>query len=320
MGVGILISYFAKQDEARKALRELARQGFRRAALVHKGTDGDVHIADPFLWRRALGVTLAACLFGGIAGMAALLLHWSQSLPGWNISTSLTLILACATIGALADLLWLRRSRDGVEPGVMRDHARWLVSGESVLILQAPVESLQRPVTLLRESSDIHPALFVMHPKRERRAEARGPEVKLSPAQILEHSQRHAREQQVDPKPQHTTELLKRLKQSRQWVRQVSADLTAASRLEHKATPAADWILDNEYILEGTSRDVLLNLPRRFYQQLPTLASDPYRGLPCIYGLAKDLVSHTELRLDRENILAFIQAHQAVRTLTIGEL
>jgi cyclic beta-1,2-glucan synthetase len=135
--------------------------------------------------------------------------------------------------------LWLRRSRRGVEPGVLDDHARWLVSGESALILQAAVESLQRPVAMLRESGDIPPALFVMHPKRERRLEARGPAVKLSPAQILEHARRHAGEQQVDLRPQHTTELLKRLKQSRQWVRQVCADLTAASRLEQKATPAA---------------------------------------------------------------------------------
>ncbi|MGD0843068.1 MAG: glycosyl transferase, partial [Geobacteraceae bacterium] len=320
MGVGILIGYFAKQDEARKALRELARQGFSRTSLVHKGMDGDVHITDPFSRRRALGATLAACLFGGIGWIAALLRHWSQSLPGWRHTTSPALILACVAIGGLAALLWLRRSRYGVEPGVMRDHARWLVSGESVLILQAPVESLQRPVAMLRESSDIPPALFVMHPKRERRLEERGPVVKLSPAQVLEHARRHAREQQVDLRPQHNTELLKRLKQSRQWVRQVCADLTAASRLEQKATPAADWILDNEYILEGNARDVLLNLPRRFYQQLPALAADPYRGLPCIYALAKDLVSHNDLRLDRENILAFIEAHQSVRTLTIREL
>ena len=320
MGVGILIGYFAKQDEARKALRELARQGFSRTALVHKGMDGDVHITDPFFRRRALGATLAAILFGGIGGIAAQLRHWSQSLPGWRHTTSPALILACATIGALAALLWLRRSRYGVEPGVMRDHARWLVSGESVLILQAPVESLQRPVAMLRECGDIPPALFVMHPKRERRLESRGPEVKLSLSQLQEHAQRHAREQQMDLTPQHTTELLKRFRQSRQWVRQVCVDLTAASRLEQKATPAADWILDNEYILEGNTRDVLLNLPRRFYLQLPALASDPYRGLPCIYALAKDLVSHNELRLDRENILAFIEAHQSVRTLTIREL
>ena len=319
MGVGILIGYFARQDEARKALRGLAQQGFSRTALVHRGTDGEIHSTDPFLWRRALGATLTACLFGGGAGMAALLLHRSQSHPAMTISTPPALILASATIGVLA-LVWLRRSRYVVEPGVMRDHARWLVSGETVLILQAPVESLQRPVSMLRESSDIPPALFVMHPKRERRAEVRGPEVKLSPAQILEHARRHAGEQQVDSRPQRTAELLKRLKQSRQWIRQVCKDLAAASRLEQKATPAADWILDNEYILEGNARDVLLNLPRDFYQQLPTLAADPYRGLPCIYGLAKDIVSHNKLRLDRENILAFIEAHQSVRSLTIGEL
>ncbi|WP_246167075.1 GH36-type glycosyl hydrolase domain-containing protein [Oryzomonas japonica] len=202
----------------------------------------------------------------------------------------------------------------------MRDHARWLLPGESVLILQAPIETLEIPVALLRESGDTPPALFIMHPKRERRVEARGPEVMLSLAQLQEHSQRHAREQQVDPRPHRSIELIKRLKQSREWSRLVCEDLTVASRLEQNATPSADWILDNEYILEGSARDVLLNLPRHFYRQLPILASDPYHGLPCIYALAKNLVSHTELRLDRENILAFIESYQTVRTLKIGEL
>ena len=319
MAVGNLIGYFATPQEARKALRMLARHGFRRAVLVHKDRAGSVHTTDPFLWRRALAVILLAALFGGIVGLAARLL-WSQSLPAWNHPALLALVLAGAASGVVVALLGLRRGRYGVEPGIMRAHARWLVSGESVLILQSPVDSFARPVTLLRESSDLPPALFVMHPKRERRAEARSPEVKLSPAQILEHAQRHAREQQVDPNPQRSTELLKRLKLSRQWARQICEDLTAASQLEQNATPAADWILDNDYILEGNTRDVLLNLPKRFYQQLPVLASDPYRGMPCIYGLAKDLVAHTELRLERENVLAYIEAYQAVRTLTTGEL
>ena len=320
MAVGNLIGYFATQQEARKALRMLARQGFRRAALVHKDVAGRVRTTDPFLWRRALSVTLVACLSGWITGLAAQILFWPQSLPAWSQPAFLTLVLVGSASGALVSLLCLRRCKYGVEPEVMRAHTRWLVSGESVLILQSPVDSLSRPVTLLREISDLPPALFIMHPKRERRAETRSPEVKLSPAQILEHAQRHAREQEVDPNPQRSIELLKRLKQSRQWARQICEDLTAASQLEQNATPAADWILDNDYILEGNTRDVLLNLPKRFYQQLPALASDPYRGMPCIYGLAKDLVAHTELRLERENVLAYIEAYQSVRTLTTGEL
>ena len=320
MNDGILIGYFAHPEEARKAIRILIRHGSRRIALIHKGKDGAVHVGDPFLLRLALRATLAAILFGAIGVGATMLLHWPHPSPGLNVSPSLALILASAAVGALLAKLSLRRSRYGVDSGIMRDHTRWLVSGESVLIIQAPVESLQGPVALLRESGDPPPALFIMHPKRERRAEARIPAAKLSPTQIIEHALRHAAEQRVDRIPQHNTELLKRLKNTRYWVKHVCADLTAASRLEQKATPAADWILDNEYILEGNARDALLNLPKRFYQQLPTLASDPYRGMPCVYGLAKELVAHTDLRLDQENILAFIEAYQSVRTLTIGEL
>ncbi len=220
----------------------------------------------------------------------------------------------------MAALVRLRRSRHGVEHGIIDDHSRWLMPGESVLILQTPVDSLQRPLALLRESGESHPALFVIHPRRERRIRERDRSVNLPSTQIQEHARRHAGEQVVDPRPNRSVELLQRLRRSRLWIRQVCADLSAASQLEQKTTPAADWILDNEYILEGNTRDVLVNLPRKYYLRLPVLASASYRGLPCIYGLAKDLVAHTDLRLDRENVLAFIEAYQSVRTLTIGEL
>jgi len=76
MEAGILIGYFAKRDEARRALRKLQRMGFRRAALVSKTADGDVRTWDPFLWRRAFGATLAFILFGVLAGVAFIGLHW----------------------------------------------------------------------------------------------------------------------------------------------------------------------------------------------------------------------------------------------------
>jgi len=318
--VGILIGYFAQRDDARRAQRELERQGFSRIALAYKDSDGAVHSAIPFLRIRTFWSVLTGLLAGGIAGVVALSVLEIESFAAWSCTASLMVVLMSAMVGALVALFWLRYSRHAGNWGDIRKYARWLVSGESVLILQAPVEMLQRPVAMLRENGDPPPALFIIHPRRERRGEARGLEVKLTPAQILEHAQRHAREQQVNLKPKPTNELLKRIRQSREWVRLVCADLTAASRLEQKATPTADWILDNEYILEGNVRDILLNLPRRFYQKLPALASEPYRGMPCIYGLAKDLVSHNDLHLDQANILAFIEAYQSVRNLTIGEL
>jgi len=43
MYTGTLIGYFGKQDEARKAFRQLREKGYRRAAWVSKSADGDVH-------------------------------------------------------------------------------------------------------------------------------------------------------------------------------------------------------------------------------------------------------------------------------------
>src|SRR4030067_1613764 len=134
MEAGTLIGYFAERDEARRSLRELQRRGFRRAALVHKTADGEVHIRAPFLWRRALGVTLTAILFGGLAGVASLVLHGPVPILSGSIS-ALVPIFAGGLIGTLLGGVWIRRSKCGVDRKLLEDHARWLVSEETRLIL-----------------------------------------------------------------------------------------------------------------------------------------------------------------------------------------
>src|SRR4030042_676537 len=121
MDAGTLIGYFAERDEALRSLRELQKRGFRRAALVHKTADGDVHIRDPFLWRRALGVTLTAILFGGLTGAASLVLHSPVPILSGSLSALLP-IFAGGLIGALFGGVWIRRSKDGVERSLLVYH------------------------------------------------------------------------------------------------------------------------------------------------------------------------------------------------------
>ena len=314
------MAYFAERHEARRAIRKLRGQGFRRAALVHKTAAGEVQTQDPFHRRRVFGTILSAILFGGLAGLAFLALD--RSWPLLNPSLSLPVsMLAAGLLGALCGGLWLRRSKIGVERKLLENQRRWLMSGETVLILQSPMETMPVPVAVLRESGEIPPAVFVLHPRRGSPInEVRSSVVTLSPAQIREQGQHLARDQQVGPRAHRKAELLRRLEKARRRIHQAGSDLSGAGRLEQGLPPTAEWILDNEYVIESQARDVQRNLPRRYYQQLPVLVNDPYRGLPRIYGLAKALVSHTELRLDRENILAFGEAYQSVQTLTIGEL
>jgi cyclic beta-1,2-glucan synthetase len=247
-------------------------------------------------------------------------LYWPGPIPGGVLAVLIPGLLG-GFAGILFSAVWMRRSRYGVERRLLEDHARWLMSEETVLILQTPVETLHSPVAVLRASGEIPPAIFVLHPSRESLvAEVESLASPLSAAQIQEHAERFARDQRVDPYPRRNIELLKRLEQTRAWIHLACLDLSEASRLGQSTLPTAEWLLDNEYIIDSNTREALMNLPRRYYQQLPALANEPYRGFPRIYGLARELVSHTDLRLDRENILAFIEAYQSVGALSIGEL
>jgi len=320
METGVLIGFYAKQDEARAALRELQRRGYHRAALVSKSADGRLHVYDPFLWRRALGMIIAALVVGSLVGVAYRVLQSPESFLSGSV-TGVILILISGMIGAIFGGVWIRRSKYGVERKFIADYSQTLVSEEAVLILQTPITTLRFPVAVLRERGEISPAIFVLHPKRDISTRRLQKAVALlSLAQIQEHAQHLATEHQIELKPQRNTELLKRLENAREWVHQVCADLSETSRLEKSTPPIAEWILDNEYIIEGNVRDVQLNLPRRYYQELPVLANEPCRGLPRIFGIAQELVSHIDLRLDQENILAFLEAYQSKSTLSIGEL
>jgi cyclic beta-1,2-glucan synthetase len=320
METGVLIGFFAKRDEARGALRELQRRGYHRTALVSKTKDGSIHVWHPFLWRRVLGAIFAAILVGGFVGMAYRVFYWSESILCGSISVLIPILIS-SMIGAFFGGAWIQRSKYGVERTIIVGQSRTLVSEETALILQAPIKTLRFPVAILRECGEISPAIFVLHPKHESSIKGlRKTGVPLSLAQIQEHAQHLAIDHQIELKPKRNTELLTRLENARQWVHQVCSDLSETSRLEKSIPPIAEWLLDNEYIIEGNVRDVQLNLPRRFYQELPVLVNEPARGLPRIFGIAQELVSKIDLGLDQENILAFIEAYQVKSILSIGEL
>ncbi|HVE79258.1 MAG TPA: hypothetical protein VNA89_10375, partial [Gemmatimonadaceae bacterium] len=67
-------------------------------------------------------------------------------------------------------------------------------------------------------------------------------------------------------------------------------------------------------------REVRESLPRGFYRELPELADGPLAGYPRVYQLTITLISHTEGRVDYDNVGLFLDAFQQVAPLTLGEL
>jgi cyclic beta-1,2-glucan synthetase len=316
---GTLIGFFTKQADARSSLWALNKNGYRRAAILHRSPGGEIHIFDCFTLTRAIGL-LASILFASLIAYLLNLTGFIQLLFARQLPLH-TIILTGAIIGTFTGLVWIRRSKFGIETKILDNYIHCLMPDESALILEAPVDAMKLPMTIIRDKSESLPTIFVLHPIREHRVTAREHRNELSVEEISRHARHRAIDHQLQSADKGNVELLQRLKKEGAWFQEICADLTEACRLEQGASPVAEWIIDNEFLVAKSIRDVLVNLPKSYYRELPVLSGHEYwTGLPCIYELAKELVFDNESRLNRENILTFINAYQTINKLTIGEL
>ncbi len=101
---------------------------------------------------------------------------------------------------------------------------------------------------------------------------------------------------------------------------------TADARLSRQARDkaelghAAEWLLDNWYIIRDSLRQVRGGLPRRYLRDLPKLAAGPHAQLPRAYTIARMLADAGGGFVDVESAARFVQAYQEHTVLTIGEL
>src|SRR3990170_4461797 len=118
----VVLGFFANRDEARSAAVELNRRRFPRAALLVKHSNGALETWDPFSRRRLVGASLSIVIWGGLLGVAAIVLGWR--LPFLPLFLSVPAISLAGSMAALVVArLWFRRDRFGVERRLLRDHA-----------------------------------------------------------------------------------------------------------------------------------------------------------------------------------------------------
>jgi cyclic beta-1,2-glucan synthetase len=89
---------------------------------------------------------------------------------------------------------------------------------------------------------------------------------------------------------------------------------------EQTITPAAEWLVDNFYIVEEQLREIRDDLPAGYYRKLPKLASGHLEGYPRVFGIAWAFVAHTDSQFEPELLRRFVKAYQKLQPLTMGEL
>ncbi len=112
--------------------------------------------------------------------------------------------------------------------------------------------------------------------------------------------------------------LLDRLGANRVALVQVIDRLRAAP--DRALVPAADWLLDNQYLILDQITTVRTHLPRGYSRELPRLTVGDPTGMPRVYGLALEYIAHGDAHVDAEGIGRFVGAYQESVSLTMGEL
>ncbi|MEP6595390.1 MAG: glucoamylase family protein, partial [Ginsengibacter sp.] len=114
--------------------------------------------------------------------------------------------------------------------------------------------------------------------------------------------------------------LLKRLAENEKILLEVHAHLTETVKANNRIVPAAEWLLDNFYHIEQQIYTGKKHLPKGYSRELPQLAKGPSAGLPRIYDIAVEIISHSDGHVNLQSLSRFVKSYQKISYLKIGEL
>src|SRR5687768_7592895 len=114
--------------------------------------------------------------------------------------------------------------------------------------------------------------------------------------------------------PRNHTPLPARVKTLGTFLQSTYRYFDKASRTGASESYAAEWVLDNYYIIEQALRQISQNVPRDFYQRLPKTTVEGHE-MTRIQALAFALTKGSGSRLNVEEVKTSIRAFQSIRPL-----
>ncbi len=137
---------------------------------------------------------------------------------------------------------------------------------------------------------------------------------------LEQHAQELAGSQTLLTDPRRGRGLSRRVRENARVLTEAYRSIVEAIRLERPITPAAEWLVDNFFVVDEQLREIVKDLPSGFYKKLPKLQNGKLERYPRIFGLAWEFVAHTDSHFDLDVLTRFIGAYQQTTTLEIGEL
>lgn len=303
----IALGFYQELSTANAVLKELKCRNFSRFATIHHKHDRSFKINRYFpvyvLLIPLLGILAILCL------LLLLNLSWQAI---WITITALAATLGIYTCKHILGV---------IDSDLVNRFKNRVVIDEILVIVQVKQKDVREVLAILRQVKSGHPVTFLLRPALFKEGNVEIPSEPVTSELLCQEATKLAASlQQTSVIKDHSPTLLKRFQKSNKTLQILRRDIADAEYIEQTMPSSAEWLLDNMYVLEGSIEDVKLNLPKKYYKELPKILNGPLAGFPRIYAIAVEFIKLNAGRLNRENITTFLDSYQINHPLTIGEL
>lgn len=142
----------------------------------------------------------------------------------------------------------------------------------------------------------------------------------LTSEELEEYAKKVAIEHSVTKRKSVLNWPLVRMNDNYNFIRSLYVSLNEDARKKRSVPPAAEWLLDNFYIIEEQTKSIRRDMGKSEYARLPILKQGVLKNQARIYAVATELVAHTDGQVSENIVLNYLKAYQLHSTLYDREI
>lgn len=142
----------------------------------------------------------------------------------------------------------------------------------------------------------------------------------LTSEELEKHAKNTAIEHSVSRRQNFLHWPVPRMNENYEFILSVYKELNEDIQKKYNVPPAAEWLLDNFYLIEEQVKELRRDLIKSNYLKLPVLRFGRLKGYARIFAVAVELVAHTDGLIDEKVLLDYLKAYQSHNVLFDREI
>lgn len=138
--------------------------------------------------------------------------------------------------------------------------------------------------------------------------------------ELKETAKKIARSQHYTERDKPLKPIGEELEEARQILINAYREFAGAVKSNQEITPAAEWIIDNYYIIQEQFVQIKSDFPENYQKSIPRLVKGPLKGYPRVYELIQNIVLYNDNVIEVSTLTEAVHSFQEESTLKIGEI